>query len=165
MATNEDIVDNGELSDPTSSVQIYLISRNVMIHGVRTSMRLEPDVWDGLADICRREKLSLHRVCTVIKDGSQCGQSLTSAVRTCVLGYYRRATTPDGHVLAGHGDGETAVTSALLPGSAYENRIVGSHHTVVNGFQHGREPIGDTELAEDVLSVELDTSIRNRKQV
>jgi len=40
-----------------------LISRNITVSGHRTSMRLEPEMWDALAEVCRREGASLHDVC------------------------------------------------------------------------------------------------------
>jgi len=33
-----------------------LINRNVVAERGRTSMRLEPELWDALAEICRRER-------------------------------------------------------------------------------------------------------------
>ncbi len=32
-----------------------LVMRNVNVRGRRTSIRLEPQIWDTLAEICRRE--------------------------------------------------------------------------------------------------------------
>ena len=143
--------------------QLYLVSRNVMIGKVRTSMRLEPDVWEGLAEICRRERMSINEVCTIMKGGTRDLQSLTSSVRMHVLGYFRRAATPQGHRLAGHGTGEAAIIDAPLPGSAHEHGVIGSHHAVVNGLQHGRNAVGHAELTQDVLGVKFDAAVRDRK--
>ncbi len=68
----------------------------------RTSMRLEPELWDALSEICRRERTSPSELCRRIeKLGLKGGR--TSAMRVYVLQYFRAATTEDGHIAAGHG--------------------------------------------------------------
>jgi len=81
-----------------------LVSRNITVAGHRTSMRLEPEMWDALFDICRRESLSPHDVCTVV-DARRRASSLTAALRVFVMNYFRTASTDDGHARAGHGLG------------------------------------------------------------
>ena len=73
-----------------------LKSQNIMIGGHRTSMQLEPSMWDALEDICRREGLTVNKLCTQIKDrldeqarrrGSALEETdvtLTSAVRVFI---------------------------------------------------------------------------------
>jgi len=39
-----------------------LVSRNVVISGRRTSVRLEPEMWDALREICQRERSTIHQV-------------------------------------------------------------------------------------------------------
>lgn len=80
-----------------------LVSRNVTIHGKRTSMRLEPAMWDALIEISRREKLSLHQICTMVADYKGPDTSFTAAVRVFAMTYFRAATTEEGHRKAGHG--------------------------------------------------------------
>lgn len=80
-----------------------LVSRNVTVDGHRTSLRLEQDVWDALEEVCKREGLSLHEVCTHV-ERRRSGSSRTAAVRAFVLGYFREAASDSGHVRAGHGD-------------------------------------------------------------
>lgn len=79
-----------------------LLSRNVTIEGRRTSLRLEEDMWSALGEVCEREAVSLHEVCTEI-DRRRNGASRTSAVRSFIVGYYRQAATEGGHGKAGHG--------------------------------------------------------------
>ncbi len=67
-----------------------LINRNIVVAGHRTSMRLEPEMWDALTEICAREKCSVKEICTLI-DSSRGSSSLTSAVRVFVLAYFRFA--------------------------------------------------------------------------
>ena len=81
-----------------------LINRNVTAHRGRTSMRLEPELWDALDEICAREGLTLGEVVRRIEARGHSG-GRTSAVRVHVLDYFRRASTEAGHRVAGHGDG------------------------------------------------------------
>lgn len=80
-----------------------LQSRNVTVDGHRTSLRLEQDVWEALEEICEREDMSVHEVCTLIEQ-RRTGSSRTAAVRAFILGYYREAASDTGHVRAGHGN-------------------------------------------------------------
>lgn len=82
-----------------------LIARNVVINGHRTSIRLEPDMWSGMSELCRRENVSLHALCEVISAEKSVDASLTSAIRTFIMNYYRAAATEDGHHKAKHGYG------------------------------------------------------------
>ena len=79
-----------------------LQSRNVTVAGRRTSMRLEPAMWDALRAIARREGRSLHEICTMINDQRR-ESSLTAAIRVFTMAYYRAAATDEGHARAGHG--------------------------------------------------------------
>lgn len=93
-----------------------LKSQNIMIGSHRTSMRLEPSMWDALEDIARRERLTIHDLCGLIKERLTRQQAirgetdsevtLTSAVRVFIAAYYRRACTDEGHQRAGHGLGD-----------------------------------------------------------
>jgi predicted DNA-binding ribbon-helix-helix protein len=79
-----------------------LINRNVVAERGRTSMRLEPELWDALLEICERERQDMS---TLVRRVEQAGHSggRTSAVRVYVLGYFRAAASEAGHVTAGHG--------------------------------------------------------------
>ncbi len=85
-----------------SSIKSRLQSRNVSVDGHRTSLRLEQDVWDALEEVCSREGLSVHELCTHI-ELRRAGSSRTAAVRAFILGYFREAASDTGHVRAGHG--------------------------------------------------------------
>ncbi len=84
-----------------------LINRNVTALRGRTSMRLEPELWDALEEICAREHLSLTEVVKQIERIGHPG-GRTSAVRVHLLSYFRRAATESGHRIAGHGGREVA---------------------------------------------------------
>lgn len=100
-----------------------LVSRNVSLDGRRTSVRLEPSMWNGLADICKRERATLHQVCSAVARHKPRLTSFTAAVRVFILCYYRDAATEDGHAKCGHGQGPSIsavsllVQSILNPGS------------------------------------------------
>ena len=85
-----------------STIKSRLQSRNVTVGGHRTSLRLEQDVWSALEEVCSREGLNVHELCTRI-EARRTGSSRTAAVRAFVLGYFREAASDTGHVRAGHG--------------------------------------------------------------
>jgi predicted DNA-binding ribbon-helix-helix protein len=76
-----------------------LVSRNVSLADRRTSIRLEPEMWDALHEICAREGRSLHDICTEI-DRQRGAAALTASVRVFILNYFRAAATEEGHALA-----------------------------------------------------------------
>jgi predicted DNA-binding ribbon-helix-helix protein len=65
-------------------------------------MRLEPEIWDALRDICLRENVELRDLIQRIEPSAGEG-GRTSAVRVFVLQYFRAAATDGGHLQAGHG--------------------------------------------------------------
>lgn len=65
-------------------------------------MRLEPEIWDALREICLREGCDLRELIRHIEDGVAEG-GRTSAVRVYVIQYFRAACTEQGHRAAGHG--------------------------------------------------------------
>ncbi len=79
-----------------------LINRNVTALRGRTSMRLEPELWEALSEICQRENVTLA---DLIKDIERHGHpgGRTSAVRVHVMKYFREAASEEGHSTAGHG--------------------------------------------------------------
>ncbi len=79
-----------------------LVNRNVFIGRHRTSVRLEPVMWDALAEICRREEMTMHEICGLI-DSRRQASSLTAAIRVFTLAYFRAAATEEGHANNGHG--------------------------------------------------------------
>ena len=79
-----------------------LVSRNITLQDRRTSVRLEPAMWDALDEICRREDRSIHELCTMV-DRQRRESKLTAAIRVFVMAYFRAASTDQGHAEAGHG--------------------------------------------------------------
>ncbi len=83
-----------------------LRNRNVNLADRRTSLRLEPAMWDALEEIARREGQTLHQVCNLV-ESRRVVLSLTAAVRVFILSYFRAAATEAGHRAAGHGKHRT----------------------------------------------------------
>ena len=83
-----------------------LVNRNVIAARGRTSMRLEPELWEALQEICDREKVTLGHLIRDIEEKGHAG-GRTSAVRVYIVQYFRQAATEDGHLSAGHGDRPT----------------------------------------------------------
>ena len=79
-----------------------LINRNVTVAGHRTSIRLEPAMWEALRQICEREHKPCNELVTEI-DRQRVESSLTAAIRVYLLRYFSAAATDEGHRLAGHG--------------------------------------------------------------
>lgn len=65
-----------------------LVCKNVIVNGRRTSMRLDRETWTSLTDICLREKITIHELCSKI-DSEREKSGLSSATRLFVLTYFR----------------------------------------------------------------------------
>jgi predicted DNA-binding ribbon-helix-helix protein len=81
-----------------------LISRNITVCGRRTSVRLEPEMWEALREISIREGCRIHDICSLISMRKSAGTSLTAAIRVFLMLYFRASSTEQGHEKAGHGD-------------------------------------------------------------
>ena len=71
-----------------SKEQPALVCRNVTVNGRRTSLRMEPYIWDSLRDICERERMSVNLICSEI-DHRRGAANLTAALRVFIISYYR----------------------------------------------------------------------------
>jgi len=79
-----------------------LINRNVTAGRGRTSMRLEPEIWDALGEICARERIGLGELVRRVDVAPDKG-GRTSAIRVFAFRYFQEAATVAGHQAAGHG--------------------------------------------------------------
>ena len=79
-----------------------LVNRNVVAERGRTSMRLEPELWEALLEICGREGRDMSSLVRQVEQNGHAG-GRTSAVRVFVMSYFRDAATEVGHGAAGHG--------------------------------------------------------------
>jgi predicted DNA-binding ribbon-helix-helix protein len=91
-----------------------LISRNITVLGRRTSVRLEPEMWNALREIARRENCKIHDICSLIHMRKNPDTSLTAAIRVFLMLYFRAAATEDGHKRAGHGSFESMIRRARM---------------------------------------------------
>ncbi len=66
-----------------------LINRNITVGGHRTSIRLEPEFWAGLADIAQHEHVTIDQLCTEVDRGAG-DLSRTAAVRVFITSYMVR---------------------------------------------------------------------------
>jgi predicted DNA-binding ribbon-helix-helix protein len=89
-----------------------LVNRNIVAERGRTSMRLEPELWDALAEICRRERTSPSELCRRLERSGLPG-GRTSAMRVFIVQYLRAAATEEGHAAAGHGAQDAAARPAM----------------------------------------------------
>jgi len=140
------MLNNAALQDPASPKKLRstLVSRNVTISDHRTSIRLEPEMWSGLSEICRREGSSLHDVCTAVALRKSENTSLTAAIRVFVMAYYRAAATEDGHGRAGHGCGTVrATTQPMAPQPAPQTARTSP---VPDGITNRVYPIGNNRF-------------------
>jgi predicted DNA-binding ribbon-helix-helix protein len=80
-------VDRNPESAPSS-----LVIHNVVVGRHRTSVRLEPVMWDALQDIAHRHRVTLHSLVTDI-DRERTASSLTAAIRVYIVDFYRTAAS------------------------------------------------------------------------
>ncbi|MCZ4282165.1 ribbon-helix-helix domain-containing protein [Kiloniella laminariae] len=75
-----------------------LVNKNVSLEGRRTSVRMEPEMWEALFEICVRENRPLGEICTLV-DEARDGASFTTAIRVFILIYFKNASTYPGDSL------------------------------------------------------------------
>jgi predicted DNA-binding ribbon-helix-helix protein len=103
----------------TEGPKSSLVSRNITIMKRRTSVRLEPEMWSALREISRREKCTIHDLCTLISVRKSPATSLTAAIRVFLMLYFRAAANEEGHVRAGHGNFDFMRQRAKVPSQAF----------------------------------------------
>ncbi len=69
-----------------------LINRNINAGRGRTSMRLEPELWDALEEICDREEITMRELVRRIEHNEHVS-GRTSAVRVYIVDYFRAASS------------------------------------------------------------------------
>lgn len=90
------------------------LCKNVTVDGRRTSVRMEPVLWDCLMDICRREERPVNDVVTLI-DARRGDSALTAALRVFILAYYREAalTRPPAMAAPGFAEEQAPLSSTF----------------------------------------------------
>ncbi len=89
-------------SGPAPTRHSTLRNRNVVLGRHRTSVRLEPAMWEALDEIALREGTTVNRLCERLAARRR-ESSLAAAIRVFIMTYFRNAATEQGHVNAGHG--------------------------------------------------------------
>jgi predicted DNA-binding ribbon-helix-helix protein len=84
-----------------------LLNRNIWVGRRRTSLRLEPAMWQALEEVAAGSGLTIHELCTLI-DSRRRESSLTASVRVFLLCYYR-----DAMLQGGQPSGRSLVDRAL----------------------------------------------------
>jgi predicted DNA-binding ribbon-helix-helix protein len=90
-----------------------LVVRNVVAEAGRTTMRLEPELWNMLVEICEREKRDMGALVRQIEAAGHAG-SRTSAVRVYIMTYFREAATEAGHDVGDHGHAREGLLEGLV---------------------------------------------------
>ena len=75
---------------PSSSLVIH----NVVVAGRRTSVRLEPVMWEALQEIVRQQETNINQLVTEIDRRNS--SSLTAAIRVYIVDFYRAAAAAQG---------------------------------------------------------------------
>lgn len=86
--SNDSISNCSRSIDLRGSCQVLM---NVRVGSRRTSLRLHRDIWSALREICGRETLTIHELCTRA-DRLRQGEPLAESVRILALSYFRDAT-------------------------------------------------------------------------
>jgi predicted DNA-binding ribbon-helix-helix protein len=76
-----------------------LVIRNIVVGGHRTSVRLEPVMWEALLEIARQRQTNVNQLVTEI-DRRRVSSSLTAAIRVYIVDFYRAAAIRPDHAAA-----------------------------------------------------------------
>ena len=77
---------NRQQSAARENLPTLLVMHNVCVAGNRTTVRLEPIIWDALQDIADAHGLSVHDLVTDI-DRRRATKNLSAEIRAYVVGY------------------------------------------------------------------------------
>ena len=80
----------GKRGERNCRVRSGLVNHNVVINGRRTSVRLEPQMWDALNEIARREGRTVHDICSEV-DADRVQSTFSASLRVYILTYFRSA--------------------------------------------------------------------------
>jgi predicted DNA-binding ribbon-helix-helix protein len=75
-----------------ASMKSLIEKRSIVIAGRRTSVSVEDAFWESLKKIAAHRRLTLSALVTVI-DSERHYSNLSSAIRLCVLNFYRERLT------------------------------------------------------------------------
>lgn len=70
---------------------------NITVEGKKTSVTLEPLVWELFHDIADDQKCTIHELCTFIHQRKNNEASLASAIRVFIMAYMNIQRKGDNH--------------------------------------------------------------------
>ena len=109
------------VKEKANDCESTLITKNIKIFGKRSSIRLEPEMWDAFDDIAERENCSDNDICSLVYFLKKPGTSMTAAIRVFIMLYYRASSTIEGHEKAGHGDFQNMLRRARISAHDFDN--------------------------------------------
>ena len=68
-----------------------IVSRTIPLADRRAKLRLEAVIWNGLEEIAEHQRRPLRELCDEVNGSRPSGVALTSAIRSYVLDYFRKA--------------------------------------------------------------------------
>jgi predicted DNA-binding ribbon-helix-helix protein len=89
------------------------VTRNISLGSHRTSVRLEPEIWQALTDICTREQRTFGELCSEVARAKPPESSLTGALRIFAMYYFRYALAEQEGSVGQSGGGRVSVLSDL----------------------------------------------------
>ena len=99
--------------DNHTDIANRLAMRSVTINGRRTTMRLEPSMWNAIRRIAEEHRLTVNQLCSKI-DSTLGDMSMTAAVRSYIVSYLQQMPLPQ--VQPGEAESIDAVLERLGPG-------------------------------------------------
>ena len=131
--------------------------RNITVSGRRTSIRLEPEMWDGVTEICQREGRTIHEICSMVEKFRR-DSSFTAHFRVFIINYFRAAATEEGHADAGHGNVAASHADSRWPRLINANGKIGRRGgadrykgVAANQRRSSRAPMADEAPRPDPL--------------
>tara|TARA_B100001989_G_scaffold249166_1_gene223992 strand:+ start:5540 stop:5827 length:288 start_codon:yes stop_codon:yes gene_type:complete len=64
-----------------------IVKRNIRIGDTRTSVTLEPQVWNILKQVSEEHECNVHQLCEMINERKNPASSLASAIRVFLISY------------------------------------------------------------------------------
>jgi predicted DNA-binding ribbon-helix-helix protein len=90
-----------------------ITKRSIKLNGIKTSVSLEDEFWDGLLTIAKTKKLTPTALLRTIDTGRGNG-NMSSAIRVFVLGHYRGLADEQSQGVERPFSQQPAVSTALV---------------------------------------------------
>ncbi len=84
----QDFINHLDTVEASLNVKLNSMKKyNIIVGGKRTSITLEPIIWEVLHDIADQQKCTIHDICDFINARKKDGANLCSAIRVFLLSY------------------------------------------------------------------------------